>query len=59
MIRALAPAKLNLGLEILGRRQDGYHEIRTIFCAVSLFDRLTIDRSTTNSVHCDAPIDAE
>jgi 4-diphosphocytidyl-2-C-methyl-D-erythritol kinase len=59
MIRALAPAKLNLGLEILGRRDDGYHEIRTIFCAVSLFDRLTLDRSAANSVRCDVPIDAD
>jgi 4-diphosphocytidyl-2-C-methyl-D-erythritol kinase len=59
MICALAPAKLNLGLEILGRRDDGYHEIRTILCAVSLFDRLTIVRSSTNSVQCDPPIDAD
>ncbi len=28
MIRTIAPAKLNLTLEILGRRDDGYHEIR-------------------------------
>jgi 4-diphosphocytidyl-2-C-methyl-D-erythritol kinase len=59
MIRALAPAKLNLGLEILGRRDDGYHEIRTIFCAVSLFDRLTIALAAANSVWCDRKIDAE
>jgi 4-diphosphocytidyl-2-C-methyl-D-erythritol kinase len=39
---ALAPAKINLGLEILGRRTDGYHEIRTILAAISFYDRITI-----------------
>ena len=42
MIEILAPAKLNLGLEILGRRDDGLHEIRTVMTPVSLFDRLMI-----------------
>jgi 4-diphosphocytidyl-2-C-methyl-D-erythritol kinase len=36
---ALAPAKLNLGLEITGRRSDGYHELVTILQTVSIFDR--------------------
>lgn len=40
-IDILAPAKLNLGLEIIGRRPDGYHELATIFLAVDLCDRLT------------------
>jgi 4-diphosphocytidyl-2-C-methyl-D-erythritol kinase len=39
--RILAPAKLNLGLEILGKRADGYHEIRTIMQAISLCDTLS------------------
>jgi 4-diphosphocytidyl-2-C-methyl-D-erythritol kinase len=37
-IRVPAPAKVNLGLEVLGRRDDGYHDICTIMQAVSLFD---------------------
>jgi 4-diphosphocytidyl-2-C-methyl-D-erythritol kinase len=37
-----APAKLNLGLEIVGRRPDGYHELVTIFQTVALYDELTI-----------------
>jgi 16S rRNA (adenine1518-N6/adenine1519-N6)-dimethyltransferase len=41
MIEILAPAKLNLGLEILGRRDDGLHEIRSMMTPVSLVDRLT------------------
>ena len=34
------PAKLNLFLEVLGRRADGYHELETLMVAVSLFDSL-------------------
>jgi len=37
-----APAKLNLYLEILGRRPDGYHEIDTVMQTVSLADTLTL-----------------
>jgi 4-diphosphocytidyl-2-C-methyl-D-erythritol kinase len=37
-MRLRSPAKINLGLEILGKRRDGYHEVRTILQAVSLFD---------------------
>jgi 4-diphosphocytidyl-2-C-methyl-D-erythritol kinase len=37
-----APAKLNLGLEVIGRRDDGFHEIATIFVAIDLYDRVTL-----------------
>lgn len=37
-IRAVTPAKVNLGLEVVGRRPDGYHEIVSVMQAVSLFD---------------------
>ena len=37
-----APAKLNLGLEVLGRRADGFHEIVSILQAVSIFDRIDL-----------------
>lgn len=36
-----APAKVNLFLEVLGRRADGYHEIRTVLHAIGLYDVLT------------------
>ncbi|MCK4607586.1 MAG: 4-(cytidine 5'-diphospho)-2-C-methyl-D-erythritol kinase [candidate division Zixibacteria bacterium] len=36
-----APAKVNLFLEVLRRREDGYHDINSAFQAVSLFDRLS------------------
>jgi len=40
-----APAKVNLDLQVLGRRPDGYHEIDSLFQAVSLFDRVVITRT--------------
>jgi 4-diphosphocytidyl-2-C-methyl-D-erythritol kinase len=42
-IRVRCPAKVNLGLWILGRREDGYHEIDTILQAVTLEDELTLE----------------
>lgn len=39
-----APAKINLSLEIKGRREDGFHEIETLMAPISLSDRLTIER---------------
>lgn len=39
---ARPPAKVNLTLEILGRRPDGYHELRSIFLRIGLTDRLTL-----------------
>lgn len=39
-IMILAPAKINAFLEVTGRRSDGYHEIRTLFVPVSIYDRI-------------------
>jgi len=38
-----APAKINLFLEVLGKRPDGYHEVRSIVVPVALFDDLTFE----------------
>src|SRR5262245_31536265 len=40
-VHALAAAKVNLGLEVLGKRSDGYHDIATVMQTVSVFDRLS------------------
>ncbi len=40
-----AHAKINLGLHILGRREDGFHELRTIFHRVLLHDELSFRRT--------------
>jgi len=42
-MRVLSPAKLNLGLWLLGKRSDGYHEIFTIYHAIDLFDEILIE----------------
>jgi len=44
-LRAFAPAKVNLGLEVIRQRRDGYHDIETIFQAVDLFDELTFQET--------------
>ena len=53
----LAPAKVNLALEVRARRPDGFHDIRTVFQAIDLGDRLTISRSRpgTFQLRCDWP----
>lgn len=51
MIEVHAPAKINLGLEILRKRPDGYHDINTLFAAVDLTDHLEI-RRTDREVLC-------
>lgn len=43
MVRVQAWAKINLGLKVLHKRPDDYHELRTIFQTVSLADELTFD----------------
>jgi 4-diphosphocytidyl-2-C-methyl-D-erythritol kinase len=52
-----APAKVNLFLEVLAKRPDGYHEIATLMVAVSLFDRLELEEETSGALHlsCDDP----
>jgi 4-diphosphocytidyl-2-C-methyl-D-erythritol kinase len=41
MITILAPAKINLTLEVLGKRADGYHEVRSVIQTISLGDSLS------------------
>jgi 4-diphosphocytidyl-2-C-methyl-D-erythritol kinase len=56
-VEVLAPAKLNLFLEVLGKRPDGYHEIESMMVAVSLQDSLTFtdDPSGQISLRCSEP----
>jgi 4-diphosphocytidyl-2-C-methyl-D-erythritol kinase len=49
-IRIPAFAKVNLRLDILGKRPDGYHELRTIFQTISLHDELRLRASKTSSI---------
>ena len=45
-----APAKLNLTLDVLGRRSDGYHELRMVMQSVALADRITLETGTGGGV---------
>jgi len=42
-VHVRCPAKVNLHLEVLGRRPDGYHELRTVFAAVGVWDELVLE----------------
>src|SRR5262249_49486608 len=44
-VRIPAFAKINLRLDIVGKRSDGYHELRTIFQTISLHDELCLRKS--------------
>lgn len=48
-----APAKVNLFLEVMGKRPDGYHEINSVFQAVSLYDRLEFTRTEKAGISID------
>ncbi len=48
-----AYAKINLTLDIIGRRQDGYHILDSVFQSVGLFDTLEIKKDDEISVKCD------
>lgn len=49
-VEVLAPAKLNLFLEVLGKRPDGFHEIETVMAPVSLFDSLIVTETATGPI---------
>lgn len=47
-----AYAKINLSLDILRKRKDGYHELKMIMQTVSLYDEIYIEKSDTVSIEC-------
>ncbi|MGB2814362.1 MAG: 4-(cytidine 5'-diphospho)-2-C-methyl-D-erythritol kinase [Dehalococcoidales bacterium] len=55
MLTISAPAKLNLTLEVLSRRPDGYHEIRSVIQTISLCDRLSFEASRSTDIRSDSP----
>jgi len=57
MYTLIAPAKINLYLEIIGDRPDGFHELVMVLQSIDLGDRLTLDRTHSNSHHltCNDP----
>lgn len=51
------PAKINLGLELLGKRSDGYHEINTLFLPVTLCDTLEVVVYDELALQCTPSLD--
>jgi 4-diphosphocytidyl-2-C-methyl-D-erythritol kinase len=51
VIRLLAPAKVNLTLRVLGRREDGYHDIESLVQKISIYDRITISERDKPGIH--------
>jgi 4-diphosphocytidyl-2-C-methyl-D-erythritol kinase len=50
-----AYAKVNLTLEVMSKRSDGYHEVASILQTISLADTITFESSRTLDFHCDVP----
>jgi 4-diphosphocytidyl-2-C-methyl-D-erythritol kinase len=55
MLEILAPAKLNLTLEVLAKRPDGFHEIRSVIQAINLVDSLRFRLSENIEFSCTDP----
>lgn len=51
----LAPAKINLALDITGRRPDGYHTLQMVMQSISLYDRISVHETKTGKIEviCD------
>lgn len=50
-----APAKINLGLHVLRKRPDGYHDIETVFHRIDWADTITVARADTLTLTCSDP----
>lgn len=50
-MRILAPAKINLTLRVLRRREDGYHDIESLVQKISIYDRITISEKDEPGIH--------
>ena len=48
-ISVKALAKINLGLDVVRRREDGYHEVKMVMQTIHLFDRLEMKRPQAGS----------
>lgn len=61
-ITALSPAKINLLLKVMRKREDGYHELYSVMQPVTLYDNITIDAGqgagiTIECRHAELPVD--
>ncbi len=59
-----SPAKLNIYLKVLNKREDGYHNLETIFERINLVDHLTFSTNSNEAIrifcdHPDVPLDSK
>jgi 4-diphosphocytidyl-2-C-methyl-D-erythritol kinase len=54
-ITVKAPAKINLTLEVIARRDDGYHELRSVIQTIGLYDEITVGSSKEDTFIADNP----
>lgn len=55
MLKYTAPAKINLSLKVLGKREDGFHKVDIIMARLDLEDELDFHNSRTTTLLCDTP----
>jgi 4-diphosphocytidyl-2-C-methyl-D-erythritol kinase len=55
MLNVKAYAKINLGLQIVGKRSDGFHNIETVFHRINLYDEITLGAYETISLSVNSP----
>lgn len=58
-LKVISPAKINLNLKILGRRNDGYHNIQTLFQILKFGDEMTFSIDSGNKITVDAEQEIE
>ncbi|MGN8912968.1 4-(cytidine 5'-diphospho)-2-C-methyl-D-erythritol kinase [Anaerofustis butyriciformans] len=51
-IQIKIPAKVNLGLDIVGKREDNYHNIKTVMHSINIYDYLTFEKSDKIVITC-------
>lgn len=54
-MQLLSPAKLNLYFKVVGKREDGYHDIASLFQAVSMYDFISLERTSGDRFECNDP----
>jgi 4-diphosphocytidyl-2-C-methyl-D-erythritol kinase len=57
--RVKSPAKVNVGLRVLSKRKDGFHNLETIFCPVRMYDNLTVKIKRLSAENASNAIDVK
>ncbi len=52
VLRLKAPAKINLTLEVMARRDDGYHALRSLMVPVGIYDEIAVEPAAARRFAC-------